>query len=314
MLICECLTAILGISKFREKFVYERPTAPAGIGGVLDDGLRLWRLSLPLTWGLALLAQATKTAPAFLFPPVPVAAVSRNVDFAQRFISMMGASSRYQLLGLLFGIIAYGFTNAVLLRINSVYVNRPLSFGEALSGGFKLVLRTLGFFVLLGICIGVPIGVVGIFAAILAGSGPAVGPIITAVLIVAACLLAIYLAIRLVVGYPAMIVDDLGIQKAISTSWNLTKGFWWRVATLLAVLGVIGVAMEALLGLFAGGAVGLVGAQRELVVRIVLLANIVLFSFLGSLSPAVILAIYNDLKLRRQGGDLANRVSALAAQ
>lgn len=314
MLICVCLTAILGISKFREKFVYQKPTAPAGIGGVLDDGLRLWRVTLPLTWGLALLAQATKTLPAFLFPPLHVANIPRNLELMQRFSAMMGAATRYQLVGFLFGIIAYGFTNAVLLRINSVYLNEQMSFGEALSRGFKLILRTLGFFLLLGVCIGVPIALVLIAAAAMAGTASSGSQIVVAVLIIAVCILVIYLAVRLVVGYPAMIADDLGITAAISTSWKLTKGFWWRVATLITVLAVISLVMEALLGLVAGGALGLVGAQRDLVVRVTQLATIVLFSFLGSLSPAVILAIYNDLKLRRQGGDLADRVSALAAQ
>jgi glycerophosphoryl diester phosphodiesterase family protein len=313
MLICVCL-AILGISKFREKFVYQKPTAPAGIGGVLDDGLRLWRLSLPLTWGLALLAQATKTAPAFLFPPVQVAALPRNVELMQRFVSAMGAASRYQLVGFLFGVIAYGFTNAILLRVNSVCMNSPLSFGAAVSRGFKLVLRTLGFFILLGAYIGIPVALVLVPFAVMAGGASPVSQVIMAVLVFFLCLLVIYVAIKLVIGYPAMIVDDLGITKAMSTSWNLTKGFWWRVALLVSVLGIIVLVLEALLGLVAGGAVGLVGAQRDLVVRVTQLANVVLFSFLGSLSPAVLLAIYDDLKLRRQGGDLADRVSALAAQ
>jgi hypothetical protein len=37
-------------------------------------------------------------------------------------------------------------------------------------------------------------------------------------------------------------------------------------------------------------------------------------SFLGSLFPAVLIAILHDLKLRKQGGDLLGRVDALARQ
>src|ERR1700744_1009159 len=52
--------------------VYTKPTEPRSIGGVLDDGLRLWRLSVPKTWPLAVLAQLVVAVPllwlAYKFP------------------------------------------------------------------------------------------------------------------------------------------------------------------------------------------------------------------------------------------------------
>ena len=306
-------SAVLGISKFRENLVYEKPTAPAGIGGVLDDGLRLWRLSLPLTWGIALIAQAIKTAPAILFPAPPIAAASPNLDLAQKIMAMAGATSRSSLLAVVFSFIAYIFVNALLLRINSVSEDRPISFGESVAAGMKLVPRTIGFFMLLGLMVGLGVIVVLLPAFIMKNLGPA-GGIMMGLLVIVGCVLVVYVSVKMVVGYPAMIVDDLSATAAIRTSSKLTTGFWWRVAILLGVLGIIGLALWAVLGLLGAAMFGWLGIASRAPVLVTQLASVVVYSLLGSLSPAVVLAIYNDLKLRREGGDLAHRVSALAAQ
>jgi membrane-anchored glycerophosphoryl diester phosphodiesterase (GDPDase) len=211
-------------------------------------------------------------------------------------------------------VIAYGFTNAVLLRINAVCHGKQLSFGEALSAGFRLVARTFGFFLLLGFGFGLAVAFILLPALAMRGTSSASSQVIMGVLLIIAAFIFIYVGIRLAVAYPAMIVDDLSVTSAISTSWKMTKGFWWRVATLITVLGVVVLALGALLGVVAGGTAGLVGANKDVVVPVTQIASVIMYAFLGSLSPAVILAIYNDLKLRRQGGDLADRVSALAAQ
>jgi hypothetical protein len=291
--------------------VYEKPTAPAGIGGVLDDGLRLWRLSLPLTWGLALLAQAVKTAPSIFFP-VPPSAVPPNLELAQRIMTMIGASSRSSLLAFVFGMISYIFVNAVLLRINSVCEHRQMSLRESLAAGLGLLLRTIGFFFLIGIGVALLIGVIVIVA--LAKSSSAGAQILMALVVMIVCVFLLYAAIRLVVGYPAMIVDDLSATDAIKASWRMTQGFWWRVTALLTVLGVIGLVLGAVLGIVAGGMAGLLGTGSRVAILVTQLVSILVYSFLGSLSPAVLLAVYNDLKLRREGGDLADRVSALASR
>jgi hypothetical protein len=294
--------------------VYEKPTAPAGIGGVLDDGLRLWRLCLPLTWGLAMLAQAINTAPAILFPAAPVPQASADLALAQRAMAAVGAGSKYSLVALVFGMIAYGFTNAVLLRIYAFYQGKPMSFGEALSAGFGLVLRTFRFFLLLGLGFALAAALLIIPAIAMRGSASAGNQILMGLVLVIAGFVFIYVAVRLAVAYPAMIVDDLGVTSAISASWKMTKGFWWRVAVLISVLSVVILALGALLGVVAGGTAGLVGANKDIIIRVTQIANVIMYAFLGSLSPAVLLSVYNDLKLRRQGGDLADRVSALAAQ
>ena len=67
------------------------------------------------------------------------------------------------LLALVFGLISYIFANAVMARINSVAEDREMSFSEAVATGFRYLLRTWWFFILLIL----PVFLVGMVMAIL---------------------------------------------------------------------------------------------------------------------------------------------------
>jgi hypothetical protein len=294
--------------------VYEKPVAPASIGGVLDDGLRLWRISLGKTWGLALLAQAVNSMPAILFPTAPVAAAA-NLSLNERLMMTLGQSSRYSIAFLAFLLISYIFRNAVLLRINGVANNSESTLGQSLSTGLRLTPRTWGMFFLIGLAV-VLIGVVlGVVVAVAAAPGASTGArmVLAVAGLVAFCCI-FYVSLKFVVAYPALIVDNLSATGSISASWNLTKGYWWRTASILTVLGVIFLVLAVVLvivGALVGGILGTITPGGLLFLQ---LAGVALYSVLGSLSPAVVLALYNDLKLRKEGGDLAGRVSALASR
>ena len=150
------MQAALGIrfNKNREKLVYEKPPAPASIGGVLDDGLRLWRTSLSRTWGLALLAQAIAAIPAIFFAP-PAVVPAANAGLNERLMLIMGQSSRYLFSFFFFLAISYIFRNAVIARVNSIAINAELSFGQSLSKGLRLTPRTLGMGLLVGLAFSV---------------------------------------------------------------------------------------------------------------------------------------------------------------
>src|ERR1700733_11431126 len=157
----------------REILLYENPEAPAGIGGVLADGLRLWRISLPLTWGLALLAQTVDSAPSILFPPAPLELPS-DLDFSQRMTLLMQESSRHSLFTFGLVMLSYVFVNAVMLRINSVAEDREMSFSEAVALGAGSLLKTWWFLILIAIG-AVLFGTVVFIVAAAVGRSPAMG-------------------------------------------------------------------------------------------------------------------------------------------
>ena len=290
--------------------MYEKPTAPAGIGGVLDDGLRLWRVSLPVTWGLALMAQTVVSAPSILFPPAPLE-LPPGLPLSQRMTLVMQESSRHSLLTFVLVLISYIFVNAIMLRINSVAEEREISFSEAIASGCGLLLRTWWFLIL--VVIGLMLfGFVVFVVAAAVGKSPALGAqILVGLITLAALIYILYAAVKLVAAYPAMIADDLSAWDSLQTSWIMTRGFWWRVFNLLIVLAIIGLALAVVIVFIAGMMVVLFGAASRVAILMSGFAGILVYSLLGSLTPAMLLAIYNDFKLRKEGGDLAERVGAL---
>jgi hypothetical protein len=122
----------------------------------------------------------------------------------------------------------------------------------------------------------------------------------------------LYLAVALLFAYPAMLIDDQPVIGALRASLRLVRGNWWRTSLVLTV------ALFAVIVFFAVGSVAglvvsrLVGGGD---VGTDVLVTSVITSLIGALfTPfmvALSLAQYDDLKLRRDGVDLASRIDAL---
>jgi hypothetical protein len=296
--------------------VYEKPTAPASIGGVLDDGMRLWRTSLSKTWGFALLAQALTSVPAIIFAP-PVVTPAANLSLNERLLLMAGQSSRYSIAFLVFFAISYIFRNAVMVRINSIAVGSELTFGQSLSRGLRLTPRTWGMGILIGLTVAlftiVVVIIGGVFAAVLRGA-PLLRGAVLGVGSLAAVGFILYISIKFVIAYPALVVDDLSATKSIDASWKMTRDHWWRIGAIMMAIGIIAIALGVVLAIVGAIVGATLNAATPGGVLAVQLTAIVVYSFLGSFSPAMLIALYDDLKLRSQGADLAGRVSALASR
>jgi hypothetical protein len=297
--------------------VYEKPTAPASIGGVLDDGLRLWKASLPKVWVLAILAQATIAIPSIIFRGP---AVDASLPLNQRMLLLLGQGTRSVFLLLGFLMVSYIFRNAMLLRIDAIRHGGEIAFGAALTKGLKLLPRAVLLFLLIILIF----GGVGFVAALLsgviagitrmsAGNGMAslVAVYVSFVLVFAVIL---YFSIRIFLAFVIFVVADRAALKSINESWRLTRGNFWSTSAIVSVIGIVFLVLALVVYLVVlGAAVGL-GPTSTATQIITQVASVVVYSFLGSLWPAVNLTIYEDRKLRKEGGDLAGRVSALASQ
>ncbi|HXI48746.1 MAG TPA: hypothetical protein VNH39_09170 [Steroidobacteraceae bacterium] len=307
--------------------MYTRPNAPGSIGGVLDDGLKLWLESLSKTWPLALLAQLLYAIPLIMLrvqlKDMPVALGSNaltaaNAANAQLFLALMKSPVLIltYLVTILIAVVCY---TAIVTRIEGVSANGAPSLQASLASGFRLLprvlLQLLVFFVsaiVFTVALGIIAGIVGgIAGGIAGGTKSAVMPIISFTLVL---LFAFFLLGRIFLSFFALAVDDAGAIESIKVSWTLTRGSWWRCSAILVVLVIIGIVF-ALVIAFANGLVVIsLGAASVAATVLTQLVGVVSNAFLGSLYPAVLIAIFHDLKLRKQGGDLAGRVNALAPQ
>jgi len=303
--------------------VYTRPNAPRSIGGVLDDGLKLWLESLSKTWPLALIAQLLYAIPLIMLriqlkdlPIVPSsnALTAANAANAQLFLAIF-KSPVLILTYLVTILIAVACYTAIVTRIEGVSTNSAPSLRDSLAAGFRLlprVLLQLLVFILAGIVIGIAVAILGGIA--VAGFGGAKSSLLPIVSVVLMFVLLFFILGRIFLSFIALVVENAGAIASIKLSWTLTRGNWWRCSTILVVLVIIGIVFSLVIAFANGVTVVSLGATSVMATVLTQLVGAVANAFLGSLYPAVLISIFHDLKLRKQGVDLAGRVNALAPQ
>lgn len=168
------------------------------------------------------------------------------------------------------------------------------------SGELRRAVRKLPAMLLVILLSGMVPGAVG---SLLAASGMQLGVII---LVVAA----LVLVVLLVATWHVILIEDRPALRAMAHSVRLVRGHWWRTfLTLLIALAIVFVFYvlgAALAALF----------SRGMDIAVVTAASAVIVIALGAIATpfacAVLLAIYADLRTRREGVDLERRLAAAA--
>jgi hypothetical protein len=285
--------------------VYAKPTAPRSIGGVLDDAIQLYRSAFATSWAMALVGQVMLAIPAFIMGTriKAVAAVPGNP------LAMLAVykSPAVWIPYLIAGILLIGINNALLLRADAVATGNARTPGQSVAAGFRLLPRTLLLFLaILVACVivGVLVGVVSVVVGSL--------PIVKGVFFLALALGALYVGWRIFLANAALVIEDAAVFKALNISWTLIKDHWWRTATVYTVAVIMAMVFYFVIAFLSGLVVGLMHGSEPMTTVISQLIGIVGGTILMAFIPAVVLVIFYDLKLRRDGADLASRVNALA--
>jgi hypothetical protein len=296
--------------------MYVTPSAPSSVGGVIDDAIRLYRHSFGRCWLLAFLPGLTAGASQLLMLHyLPTSGVLSQVQTAQ-------ALAKHPLPGMVFvylavfGLIGLSFQGAVAARQAAVARNDDsFTLGRALGTAFTrlpifilsvilLYLALIGTVVATVIAL-IPVGIVlrqlHLMLRALVGAGLTVTMLVTMLSVMG----------RLQLFMVAIYIDRNGPVAALKTSWRLTRGHWWRALAIMTVaiimLGILFVATSLLTNV--EGYLTHFGAIHRYVLAPLL--AIVTCTLLYPLAAAVWVSMYNDFKLRREGGDLAARVGAL---
>jgi hypothetical protein len=291
--------------------VYAKPTAPRSIGGILDDGIRLYRDRFTQSWPLALGAQLILTVPTVIiqyeFHGVLAAGASPQAMFT------IVKAPIVWLPYLIGAVVFFGFYNALIVQLEGAGATEVMSRGRALAVGFRLLPRTILLFIVMFLAL----LAAGMFIAFLAGFVKALH-VPNSVGLLAAALgaaVAIYAWGRAFLANIALIVEDAGVFHSFGISWTLIKNHWWRTATIYTIGLILAMAFYVVVAFINAALAGVslrnpfgTGALVSELVSIV--GGAVLMSFV----PAILLATYHDLKMRKEGADLAGRVNALAPQ
>jgi membrane-anchored glycerophosphoryl diester phosphodiesterase (GDPDase) len=296
------------------------PSRPQSVGEVLDSAFRIYSTTLlkclPYSFASVIVGQLLSLYDVLHRPAATAAALP--------------AAAVHPAHGLTWGVLALLVTVASMMFANAVFLRQyALSTGRApsMTGELSRSLRRVPGVLLMGILIAlallatmIPVVLVlaatGAFAAIThpAGlSGSQVWSMLAVVLVVATA--ASWVIIKWVCAMPVYLLTDRGPIDSMSHSWRLTAGNFWRLSIIYTV-GVILLIVFYLLASIVGGMVALWLGRGDVVLWVAVSTAVValLAALFTPFYHALVLAVFGDLSVRREGADLALRISATAIQ
>lgn len=269
------------------------PTRPSSVGEVLDLAFGIFKATLVkgLPYGIcAVVAQwlpniydlgRGATAHPVLDGSQPVRLVIYGV-------------------GVLLALMAW---SALLLRQRALIEHRPtsmaLELGEALRRLPSFFVATVLFLVI----------VAGGFA-LLTLVPPHYRLGLRLVLIV----LGMYFAVLLSCTWPAVLLAGQGPLGALRQSARLVLGNWRRVATVFAVGAVVVIVVSMLVGALITAIVSSLGAGITVSSSVFMEVATALGAVMAPFAGALLLATFGDLRVRKEGTDLQQRVAGLAVE
>lgn len=297
--------------------MYVTPSAPKSIGGVIDDAIHLYRYSFSRCWLLAFLpAVALGASGIFIARYVPWYGTAYS-PAAQMAIAKQHPIPGVMILYILIAsLVALSFQGAMAARQAAVARNDDaFTLGRAFAAAFLrlptfILSAILLYLVLIGAMLGAMLvalplgwllGALHLMVRALASVG--------LVLLVLIATLAVMGRLQLFMA--AIYIDREGPLASLKSSWRLTKGHWWRATAIMATAMIMlivlyfAITMLSYLGVYLthNGPI-----QRFLIGPLLVMVT---YTTIYPLAAAIWVAMYNDFKLRREGGDLVARVGAL---
>jgi hypothetical protein len=199
--------------------------------------------------------------------------------------------------GLVFTLLFYA---AVLLRQRAIITGGTGA--DALPAALRRLPALIGLLVLviIGLCLSFLPGVVA-------------GGALRTLLFAAAVLVLCYAVVAISCAQTILLIDGEGPASSLVRSWRLTTGSFWRLSLIYTVALIILIALYAVIGAIAGflaavfahGDLAMVAAFTQVI-------GIILGALATPFYAALGLAVLADLKVRKEGADLAQRISATA--
>lgn len=268
-----------------------QPSQPQSIGGVLDTTFQLYKASLVKMIPLSLL-MVIAGSPQSIYMFVRGGAGGNPADPFAMLAMMQGGG--YWLAACVGIIGSMWMLSAGYLKIHAIGTGGDLGIGSAVAQALTRLPAVLLMVILFGIAL-----TIGLILLVIPG---------------------LILMVSLGLCFNTALFGDKGPVAALSESHRLVWGNWWRTFAILSVgvviIFVIYMIAALVIGLIVpvlifGGGGG--GTENVLLVSLIsgLLIGVLMSLLLTPFYISLAIAIYWDLKLRKDGGDLAARVGAL---
>jgi hypothetical protein len=274
------------------------PQRPLSVGEVLDLSFRIYRTTFVKCLMFA-------TCGVIAGQLAGIYALIRGRNLAQGAAGMAGMLALMQdrtvvalyIIGLVLTLVFYA---AVLLRQRAIITD------DAVGGELAAALRRTP--ALIGLVILIGCGSLALFAPVFVTAGALRGLLALAALIVLC-----YALVALSCGMAVLLVEDAAPVASLTRSWRLTSGSFWRLSVIYTVALIILIALELVIAAVAGFLAGVLAhGDVAMVTAFAEVIGIILGALVTPFYGALALAVLADLKVRREGADLAQRISATA--
>jgi hypothetical protein len=193
-------------------------------------------------------------------------------------------------------------TAATTRAVSDRYLDRPASVGSSYAAALRrmraLIWQSLilfgAFLLIYALAVGLIVALSLVAGAIAGGFG--------ILLIIAAIPLGIVVYVRTSLAAPAIVLENLSGWRGLVRSWNLVRGFSWRIlgirVLIFLITAIIGGLLVSLLSL-AGAGLDLNG---QLIVQEA--ASAVISVFIGPVTYIAVTLLYYDTRIRKEGFDI----------
>jgi len=303
------------------------PLRPLGFGELLDGAVQTMRQNPRVMLGLsaALMAVVGVLSTGFMVVGLPrlmsvLDSPGQPVGASQIANLVSGGVSGFLVPVALQTLATVVLSGMLTLAVSEAVLGRRPSAGQVWAKARPRMLALVGLSLLTGLLSTVLIAaLIGPGIALLTVSGLA-GGLALLVGVPAALVLVIWVSIRLAFAAPALLLEDLRVVAAMRRSWRLVSGSWWRVLGVLLVMGVIATVANGLLQTpfsIIGAVLAAAIAPETASTSSDVTATIVLTTVVGNIgtviastvtapfAAAVTALLYIDLRMRREGLDVA---------
>ncbi|WP_231905058.1 MULTISPECIES: glycerophosphoryl diester phosphodiesterase membrane domain-containing protein [Streptomycetaceae] len=291
------------------------PLRPLSVSDLLEGAVAAvrahWRTALGVSLSVSVVVQAISTAVNGAFfahtaNPYSLTTAGRYVDPGEALRSLRRLTAQAavtSIVGMLGQVLAIALLTMVVSR--SV-LGRPVTFAETWRDARPQLGRLLGLLLVVVVVPALGLGIGIVPGAIVADTG-SVGAGIALVMLGGAIASAVvcWLAVSLSLSAPTLMLEKQGVRAALTRSFRLVRGSWWRIFGIGLLSGLLVFLLTALLQVpFTTIALsaGPVGSWPNLVVTAVgaVIGTTLALPFTAGMTTL----LYIDQRIRREGLDI----------
>jgi len=311
------------------------PLRPLGVGDILSGAFTLIRRNPVATLGLAAIVQTVYGVLSAFFSWAELNAAHKLTvsvtpqtsstqlghDLGHFFLSFVPYLAADLVLVFIFQAVLTGMLTGALGR---GLLGHNITIGEAWRIARVpevIVVSLLVPLILLGVWVPVAL-IVGVLAV---AKITVLAVLIGVVGFIGAFLATVWISVRLSLAVPAIVLEGAGPVTALKRSWQLVQGSWWRIFGITLLAGIVVAFIAGILqipftivGTLVGGSSGLgsifnhgataaaaVAGPSLLAIIIGAIGSIIAATCTRPISAGVTVLLYADMRMRKEGLDLA---------